>query len=105
MRGQTRELADLVQAAEDWLEALTCDLPRHPRYRVRVSKLAQVLERLKEGVMALQAQTQGQEPYRCPFCGAELDGPPPEEWERFRHQGGPCGGVPEWHEGPVEEED
>jgi hypothetical protein len=45
-----------------------------------------------------------QEGYRCPYCGAELDMPPPEEWERFRHQGGPCGGVPEWHEGPVEEE-
>jgi hypothetical protein len=49
--------------------------------------------------MALQAQTQGQ-PYRCPYCGAELDMPPPPEWERFRHQGGPCGGNPSWHEGP-----
>jgi hypothetical protein len=54
--------------------------------------------------MAPQAQVQGQEPYRCPYCGAELDMPPPPEWERFRHQGGPCGGVPSWHEGPVEEE-
>jgi rubrerythrin len=100
MREQIPELADLAQEAEDWLQAvLSCDLPRHPRYRLRVSMLAQVLERLKEEVMALQAQPQGQ-PYRCPFCGAELDMPPPEEWERFRHQGGPCGGVPEWHEGP-----
>jgi hypothetical protein len=33
-------------------------------------------------------ETQGHEPYRCPYCGAELDMPPP----------------PEWHEGPVEEE-
>jgi hypothetical protein len=30
--------------------------------------------------------------------------PPPPEWERFRHQGGPCGGDPQWHEGPAEEE-
>jgi hypothetical protein len=49
--------------------------------------------------MAPQAQDQAQEPFRCPYCGAELDMPPPAEWERWRHQGGPCGGNPSWHEG------
>jgi hypothetical protein len=44
------------------------------------------------------AESQG--PYRCPYCGAELDYPPHPERERFAHQGGPCGGDPSWHEGP-----
>jgi hypothetical protein len=64
----------------------------------QTQELADLVQEAKEEVMAMQDQAQ--EPYRCPYCGAELDYPPHPEWERFRHQGGPCGGDPSWHEGP-----
>jgi hypothetical protein len=38
---------------------------------------------------------------RCPYCGAEIDYPPPQ-WETISP---PCGGDPAWHDGIPEEEE